>query len=313
MEGLELACSALPRIRPAVLPRRAPDSRLLRKRTAQFLRGGSCSTPRSVGPRAVAPQGRAEAGRPRGGEGHGLHLQGAGQHGPQSSRPDRIHAPLLGAFPARHEAVQRAREALHFVNAPILFFAQQRETTDEAHAGDIIGIPNHGTIRVGDTFTEGEVLKYQGIPNFAPELLRRVGLEDAMQDQAAQSRVARPGRGRRGPGLLPFAGINSRSSAWSERCSSTSCNRGCSRNMASTVRYEPVSVVAARWIETDNAETLRRFVERHRGRVAKDRDEALVYLPESQWALEQTPKDWPDLVVRVGPRKRMTRPARAAP
>ncbi len=67
------------------------------------------------------------------------------------------------------------------VNAPILFFAQQRETTDEAYAGDIIGIPNHGTIRVGDTFTEGEVLKYQGIPNFAPELLRRVALEDAMK------------------------------------------------------------------------------------------------------------------------------------
>ena len=61
------------------------------------------------------------------------------------------------------------------------------------------------------------------------------------------------------------------------------------------VRYEPVSVVAVRWIKTDNAGTLHRFVERHRGRVAKDRDEALVYLPESQWALEQTAKDWPDL------------------
>ena len=61
------------------------------------------------------------------------------------------------------------------------------------------------------------------------------------------------------------------------------------------VRYEPVSVIAARWIETDDADAQRRFVERHRGRVAKDRDEALVYLPESQWALEQTSKDWPEL------------------
>ena len=112
-----------------------------------------------MGPRAIAPQGRAENRRPCGGEGHRLHLQGPGQHGSQSSRPDRIHAPVLGAFPARHEA----------------------------------------------------------------------------------------------------------------------------------------AVVAVRWIETDNARTLRRFVERHRGRVAKDRDEALVYLPESQWALEQTAKDWPDL------------------
>jgi peptide chain release factor 3 len=61
------------------------------------------------------------------------------------------------------------------------------------------------------------------------------------------------------------------------------------------VRYEPVSVVAVRWIETDDAATQRRFVERHRGRVAKDRDAALVYLPESQWALEQVAKDWPEL------------------
>ena len=67
------------------------------------------------------------------------------------------------------------------VASPILFFAQQRETADEAYAGDIIGIPNHGTMRVGDTFSEGEALKFQGIPNFAPELLRRVVIEDAMK------------------------------------------------------------------------------------------------------------------------------------
>ena len=67
------------------------------------------------------------------------------------------------------------------IAAPIFFFAQQRETIDEAFPGDIIGIPNHGTLRVGDTLTEGEALRFTGIPNFAPEILRRVVLEDAMR------------------------------------------------------------------------------------------------------------------------------------
>ena len=67
------------------------------------------------------------------------------------------------------------------VASPILFFAQQRETADEAFAGDIIGLPNHGTLRVGDTLTERRDAEVQGIPNFAPELLRRVVIEDAMK------------------------------------------------------------------------------------------------------------------------------------
>ncbi|HXF08336.1 MAG TPA: peptide chain release factor 3, partial [Candidatus Acidoferrales bacterium] len=64
---------------------------------------------------------------------------------------------------------------------PIFFFAQGRERAEEAVAGDIVGIPNHGTLRVGDTLTEGEALRFTGIPNFAPEILRRVRLNDAMK------------------------------------------------------------------------------------------------------------------------------------
>ena len=74
----------------------------------------------------------------------------------------------------------RERRAMT-ISAPIFFFAQQRETIDEAFPGDIIGIPNHGTLRVGDTLTEGEILKFEGLPNFAPEILRRVSLDDAMR------------------------------------------------------------------------------------------------------------------------------------
>ena len=69
------------------------------------------------------------------------------------------------------------------VNSPILFFAREREIVDEAWPGDIIGMPNHGVLRVGDTLTEGETIKIVGIPNFAPEILRRVRLEDPMKSK----------------------------------------------------------------------------------------------------------------------------------
>ena len=67
------------------------------------------------------------------------------------------------------------------LSAPQFFFARTRITADEALAGDVVGIPNHGTLRIGDTLTEGEDILFRGVPNFAPEILRRVRLDDAMK------------------------------------------------------------------------------------------------------------------------------------
>ena len=67
------------------------------------------------------------------------------------------------------------------LNTPQFFFAQNRALADEAYAGDVVGIPNHGTLRIGDTLTEGEELNFVGVPSFAPEILRRVRLLDAMK------------------------------------------------------------------------------------------------------------------------------------
>ncbi|MDB5801499.1 MAG: peptide chain release factor 3 [Rhodocyclales bacterium] len=72
------------------------------------------------------------------------------------------------------------------VNNAITFMAQDRNTTDEAYPGDIIGIPNHGTIRLGDTFTEGEDLKFTGIPSFAPELFRRAQIKNPLKMKQLQ-------------------------------------------------------------------------------------------------------------------------------
>src|SRR6202012_2141796 len=66
-------------------------------------------------------------------------------------------------------------------NAPQFFFAQDRQLAEEAFAGDVVGLPNHGVLRIGDTLTEGEDLVFRGVPSFAPEILRRVKLGDAMK------------------------------------------------------------------------------------------------------------------------------------
>src|SRR5246127_1831217 len=76
------------------------------------------------------------------------------------------------------------------LNAPQFFFAQNRALADEAYAGDVVGIPNHGTLRIGDSLTEGEDLNFVGVPNFAPEILRRVRLPDAMKAKKLKEALA---------------------------------------------------------------------------------------------------------------------------
>src|SRR3546814_18789488 len=79
------------------------------------------------------------------------------------------------------------------VHSPILFFALDREIADEAFPGDIIGIPNHGTLRVGDTLSEKAGVRFTGLPNFAPEILRRVALKDQIGRASWRERVCQYG------------------------------------------------------------------------------------------------------------------------
>src|SRR5215208_1679073 len=96
---------------------------------------------------------------------------------------DRIaFARLCSGKLARGMKVKQVRTGKPMtLSSPVFFFAQDRAIADEAFAGDVVGIPNHGTLRIGDTLTEGEDLTFIGVPNFAPEILRRVRLTDAMK------------------------------------------------------------------------------------------------------------------------------------
>ncbi|MGE3993881.1 peptide chain release factor 3 [Pseudorhodoplanes sp.] len=180
------------------------------------------------------------------------------------------------------------------ISAPIFFFAQQRETIDEAFPGDIIGIPNHGTLRVGDTLTEGEILRFEGIPNFAPEVLRRIGMEDAMRskqlnkglnDMAEEGvvQVFRPITGSwpilGAVGSLQLDVLVAR----------------LNQEYGVAVRLESAPYETARWVSSDKAERLQQFSEAHNSSIARDKDSALVFLARNAWALSYAIEQWPDI------------------
>ena len=180
------------------------------------------------------------------------------------------------------------------VNNPIFFFAQERELADEAVAGDIIGIPNHGTLRVGDSLSDGETVRFTGIPNFAPEILRRVRLDDPMRakqlrralDDLAEegvTQVFRPASG--APWIIGVVG--------QLQLDVLQSRMECEYRIA--VGFEAAPYETARWISSDDPAQLKRFLDRHRDTVAEDRDDAPVFLARNAWALNRTMSDWPDI------------------
>ncbi|HEX9810553.1 MAG TPA: peptide chain release factor 3 [Burkholderiales bacterium] len=183
------------------------------------------------------------------------------------------------------------------VTGAITFMAREREAVEEAYAGDIIGLHNHGTIQIGDTFTEGETLKFSGIPYFAPELFRRVLLADPLRmkalhkglDQLSEegaTQVFRPVIGNDlilgAVGTLQFDVV-----AWRLK-----------HEYGVECRYQPVDVATARWIEIDEARR-KEFRAQYDARLALDRAGNLVYLAPSLVNLKLTMERWPQVAFRA--------------
>ena len=179
------------------------------------------------------------------------------------------------------------------VHNPILFFAQEREVVDEAWPGDIIGIPNHGVLRVGDTLSESEVLTFTGIPNFAPEILRRVRLNDVMKakhlKRALESlaeegvtQVFRPLIGAQWTvgvvGNLQLDVLKSR----------LQTEYGLDADLEASP-YE-----TARWVDGVAAE-VDKFRDANKGQMAEDRDGAPVFLAKSNWELGYVGGKFPNI------------------
>jgi len=178
------------------------------------------------------------------------------------------------------------------VNNATTFLARDRVVTEEAYPGDIIGVHNHGGIRVGDTFSEGEDLKFTGIPAFAPELFRRVilldplkakalvkGLEELSEEGAAQ--FFRPMDGNDyilgALGVLQFDVISSR----------------LANEYRVRAQFESVPLSAARWIVCEDEVEMERFVNENRRRLYRDVAGNYTYVAQSDWAVNYAAEQYP--------------------
>ncbi|WP_173934669.1 peptide chain release factor 3 [Chelativorans sp. Marseille-P2723] len=181
------------------------------------------------------------------------------------------------------------------LSAPQFFFAKNRITADEAYAGDVVGIPNHGTLRIGDTLTEGEDIIFRGVPNFAPEILRRVRLGDAMKakklrealHQMAEEGVVQlflPEDG--SPAIVGVVGAL-QLDVLRERLKN---------EYALPVEFETARFSICRWIQSDDRTELERFINAHRGDIARDLDEDPVFLAPHEFGLNYEAERWPTII-----------------
>ncbi|MEZ5884994.1 MAG: peptide chain release factor 3 [Paracoccaceae bacterium] len=179
------------------------------------------------------------------------------------------------------------------VSNPVLFLAADRELAEEAWAGDIIGIPNHGQLRIGDALTEGEVLRFTGIPSFAPELLQSVRALDPMKAkhldkalmQFAEEGAAKVFRPMIGSGFivgvvgaLQFEVLASRIEI----------------EYGLPVRFEPSQFTSARWIGGPKAE-IERLININKQHIATDHDGDPVFLTRLQWDIDRVQRDYPEV------------------
>ncbi len=180
------------------------------------------------------------------------------------------------------------------VSNALIFMAADRESVEEAYPGDIIGLHNHGTIAIGDSFSEGETLRFTGIPNFAPDLFRRVVLKDPLKakqlnkglDQLSEegaTQVYRPLTNNDivlgAVGTLQFDVVQFR----------------LRDEYGVESVFEPVQVHCARWLQADDERTLKAFVDKNELRVAKDHYGDLVYLASSSVNLSMTRERHPEV------------------
>ncbi len=179
------------------------------------------------------------------------------------------------------------------VHSPILFFAQDREIADTAEPGDIIGIPNHGTLRVGDTLSESNKIRFTGLPNFAPEILRRVQLKDPTKTK--QLRKALDDLSEEGviQVFYPVIGGSSIVGVVGQLQLDVLVSR-LSAEYKVEAALEASPFATARWIKGSDAakDTFEKF---NQGNIGHDRDGDLVFLAKSSWDVGYQQEKNPDL------------------
>ena len=173
-----------------------------------------------------------------------------------------------------------------------MFMAQERELAEDAFAGDIIGIPNHGQLRIGDTLTEGEKINFTGIPSFAPELLKSVRALDPLKSKHlgdALKQIAEEG----GASIFkPVVGAEWIVGVVGALQFEVMADR-IKNEFNLPVMFEPTQYFTARWVSSDDKAELKKFTDSERLNLAEDHDGDLVFLARNAWHLNKVQEDFP--------------------
>ena len=180
------------------------------------------------------------------------------------------------------------------IHNPVMFLAQDREIASEAWPGDIIGIPNHGNLRIGDALTEGEDLQFSGIPSFAPELLQRVRPTDPLRAkhlekaivQLAEEGAVKAFKTRIGGSWIVGVVGALQFEVLADRLRS---------EYDVPMSFETAGLYTARWLESSGPAEMKKFIDANQGDLAEDHDNMPVFMARNGWHLQHTAENWPKI------------------
>jgi peptide chain release factor 3 len=180
------------------------------------------------------------------------------------------------------------------LSAPQFFFAQDRSLAEEAFAGDVVGIPNHGLLRIGDTLSEGEEIVFRGVPSFAPEILRRVKLADAMKAKKLREALQQMAEEGVVQVFLPHDGAAAivgvvgalQLDVLTERLNA---------EYGLPVTFEPSRFEICRWVSSSDKAEMGKFLDAYPSSIASDLDAAPVFMASSAFNLRYEQERWPKI------------------
>ena len=170
------------------------------------------------------------------------------------------------------------------INAPQFFFARDRSIADEAYAGDVVGLPNHGQLRIGDTLTEGEEIVFRGVPSFAPEILRRILIGDAMKAKKLREALQQLAEEGVVQVFTPHDGSGSIVGVVGALQLDVLATR-LQGEYGLQTRYEQSRFAICRWIASDDPAKLKSFIDSNGSSIADDLDGSPVFMSSSAFQL----------------------------
>jgi peptide chain release factor 3 len=188
----------------------------------------------------------------------------------------------------------RIGKELTVANATI-FMAQSRANVEEAYPGDVIGIHNHGTIKIGDTFTEKEPLKFVGVPSFAPDHFRKIRLKNPIKSKQLQKGLLQLAEEGAVQVFRPLSSNDYILGAVGVLQFDVTTQRLRYEYGAETV-YDPADFTTVRWVDCTDGRRMEDFIGHNNDRLAYDSEGRLAFLAPSRWHLDRCIEQWPDMV-----------------